>query len=71
MWLGANDCILIYNPIKYYYEDLAFLFIDLKPKDKKVEQFYINFITVIEPFDDTIGFKKHIHKPVNSSKKSS
>ena len=34
--LSANDCMLISDPAKYFYKDLALLFIDLKPGKEEV-----------------------------------
>lgn len=67
---GANDCILISDPAEYFYEDLAPLFVDLKPRDEEVGQFHVDSVTVLEPFDDTTGFERHAHKPDSSSKRS-
>ena len=35
--LGTNNCIFIFNPAKYFYEDLAPLFVNFKPKDEEVQ----------------------------------
>lgn len=67
---GANDCILISDPAKYFYENLAPLFVDFKPRDEEVGQFHVDSITVFEPFNDTTGFERHAHKPDSSSKES-
>ena len=67
---GGNDCMLIFDPAEYFYKDLAPLFIDLKPRDEKVGQFYVDSVIIFELFEDIIGFKKHAHKPDSSSKRS-
>ena len=67
---GTNDCMLITNPIKYFYEDLALLFVNLKPRDEEVGQFHKDFITVLELFNDTTGFQKYAYKLDSSSKKN-
>ena len=51
----ADDCILISDPSEYFYEGLGALFTDLKPGDEKVVQLHVDSVTVVEPFDDTIG----------------
>ena len=67
---GDNDCMLIFDPAKYFYEDLALLFINLKPRNEKFGQFYIDSVIIFGLFDDIIGFKKHAYKPDSSSKRS-
>ena len=67
---GANNYILISNPTKYFYKDLAPLFVNLKPRNNKVGQFHIDSVSIIKLFDDTIGFKRYAHKPNSRSKKS-
>ena len=67
---GANNCMLIFDPAKYFYEDLALLFVNLKPRDEKVGQFYVDSVTIFKPFDNTTGFERHAYKSDSSSKKS-
>lgn len=69
---GANDCKLISDPAKYFYEDLGTLFTDLKPRDEEVAQLHVGSVTIVEPFDDTYhhGLEKYAHTPDNSSKRT-
>lgn len=67
---GANDCILISDPAKYFYRDLGTLFTDLKPRDKEVGQLHIDSVTVVKPFNNTIGLEKYANRPDSSSKRS-
>ena len=68
---GANDCVLISDPTKNFYEDLVTLFPDLKSGDKKVEQLYINSAIVVDSCDNTIGFRRYTQKPDTGSKRAS
>lgn len=55
MSLGANDCILISNPAKDFYEDLGALFTALEPGDEKGMQLHNG---------------RYAHKPDTSSKRT-
>lgn len=68
---GANDCNLISDPAKDFYRDLDALFIDFELRNKKVVQFHVNSAIIVKLFDDTISFRKHIHMPDTSCKKTS
>lgn len=67
---GANDCFLIANPAKYFYRDLGTLFTDLKPRDKEVGQLHVDSVTVVKPFNNTIGLEKYTDRLDSSSKRS-
>ena len=67
--LGADDCILISDPAEDFYEDLGALFTDFKPGDEKVV-LHVDSVTVVEPFDNTIGIGKYTHRPDTSSKRT-
>ena len=67
---GANDCVLISDPTKDFYEDLVTLFPDLKPGDEKVGQLHIDSATVVESCDNTIGSGRYIQRPDTSSKRA-
>ncbi len=66
----ANNCMLISNPAKYFYEDLGTLFINLKPRDNEIGQPYLDSVTIVEPCDNTIGLGKYADRPYSSSKRS-
>ena len=65
-----NDYVLVSDPAEDFYEDLGALFTDLKPGDEKVVQLHVDFVTVVEPFDDTIGIGRYTHEPGTSSKRT-
>lgn len=67
---GADDCILIFDPAEDFYEDLDALFTDLELRDEKVVQLHVDSATVVESFDDTIGFGRYTHRPDTSSKRT-
>ena len=68
--LGPDDCMLVSDPAEYFYEDLATLFIDLKPRDEEVGQNHVDSVTVVEPLGNIIGLGRYAHKPDNSCKKT-
>lgn len=63
--------MMISDSAEDFYEDLGTLFTDLKPRDEEVRQLHIDFVTVVEPFDDTIGLEKYAHRPDSSNKRTS
>ena len=67
---GVDDCMLISDPAEYFYEDLGTLFNHLKPRDEEVGQLSADSVTVVEPFDDTIGLRKYAHRPNSSCKRT-
>ena len=67
---GADDCMLISDSAKDFYKDLGTLFTDLKPGDEKVGKLHVDFVSVAEPLDDTIGFGRYAHRPDSSSKRT-
>lgn len=60
---------MIFNLANNFYKNLDALFINLKLRDKKVVQLYINSATFVKLFDNIINFEKYTHKPDTSSKK--
>ncbi len=67
---GADDCMLISDPAEDFNEDLGTLFPDLKPGDKKAGQLCVDSVTVVKPFDDTIGLRRCAHRPDSSNKRT-
>lgn len=65
--MSANDYILISNLIKDFYKDLHALFTNLKPKDKKIVQFHVDFVIVVKLIYNTLSFGRYIHKPISDS----
>ncbi len=66
-----DDWSLISDPAEDLYEDLDALFTNFEPKDEEVGQFHVDFVTVVEGFDDTsIGPKKYAPRPDSSSKRT-
>ncbi len=67
---NAHDCMLIFNLVDYFYKDLETLFTNFKLKDKEVGQLYVDPVTVVKPFDNTIGLRKYIQRPNSSCKRT-
>ena len=47
--------MLISDFVNFFYKDLETLFTNFKLRNEKVEQFYINLVTIVKPFGNTIG----------------
>lgn len=71
MNLGINNCMLIFDFTKDFYKDLIILFLNFKPKDKKVRQLYIDFATIVKLYNNIIGSERYTQKLTISSKKVS
>ncbi len=67
---GVNDCILISDPAKNFYEDLGTLFTNLKPGIEKIRQLHIDCVTISKSLDNTIGLEKYTFKLDSNSKRN-